>query len=328
MSKLIIGLAGLFLAPTPAVEAQTPTKPLSPRDSVFCLIDTNLISVNYGRPSMRGRKIMGELVPYGVVWRTGANEATHLRTNLDMLLGGVPVPRGTYTLWTLPSPTGWKFILNKQTGQWGTAYDERQDYARFDAIVEHLEAPVETLTIAFDATGKTHGRLKLMWEHTLVWTRFEKRDDIRPVSPLDSAEIVLNNAAVKVKYSRPFMRGRTMWGVIVPFDTIWRTGANLATELHTSATTYLGGVAVPAGVYTIYSKPSSSGCTLIINKKGPGFPEYDPQLDLAHIALTMKSVKAPIDPFTISFEPTSDKSLTYLKLGWADREFLVDVRVK
>lgn len=320
-------LCALMLA-AGVLEAQTEKRPLSPRDSVFCLIDTNLISVNYGRPSMRGRKIMGELVPWNRVWRTGANEATHLKTNFDMLLGGVPVPRGTYTLWTLPSPTGWKFILNKQTGQWGTAYDERQDYARFDAVVEQLETPVETLTIAFDVTGRTHGRLKLMWERTLVWTRFEKRDDIRPVSPPDSAEVSLNNARVKVKYSRPYIRGRRIWGVVVPFDSIWRTGANRATELHADAEILVGGVKVPPGVYTLYSKPSERDFVLIVNKKGPGFPEYDPSLDHAHIILTMKRVDKPIDPFTIRFEPTAQKNLAYLKLGWDDREYAVDVMVK
>ncbi len=312
---------------TPA-EAQSPTQPLSPRDSVFCLIDTNLISVNYGRPSMRGRNIMGELVPWNKVWRTGANEATHFKTNFDMLLGGVPVPRGTYTLWTLPSPTGWKIILNKQTGQWGTRYDERQDYARFDAIVEQLEAPVETLTISFDATGKTHGRLKLMWERTLVWTRFEKKDDIRPVSPLDSTEIFLNNYKVKIKYSRPFIRGRAIWGVVVPFDSIWRTGANWATELHTETATTIGGVTVPAGIYTLYSRPSENNFTLIVSKKQPGMAEYDPSQDFAHIELAMKRVEKPIDPFTISFVPTSQKNVAYLKLGWDDREYAVDVVVK
>ena len=186
-----------------SVQSQDDKKPLSPRDSVFCAIDTNMISVNYGRPSMRGRKIMGDLVPLNKVWRTGANEATHLKTNFDMTIGGVPLVKGKYTLWTLPSPKGWTIIINKQTGQWGTHYDERLDYARFDATVEQLQAPVETLTVAFDETGKTFGRLKIMCERTLVWTWFEKKDNIRPVSPFDSTEIVFNNHKIKVNYSKP-----------------------------------------------------------------------------------------------------------------------------
>lgn len=309
-------------------QAQDAKKPLSPRDSVFCLIDTNMISVNYGRPSMRGRKIMGDLVPWNQVWRTGANEATHLKTNYDMTLGGVPLPRGTYTLWTLPSPTGWKFIINKQTGQWGTKYDERQDYSRFDAVVEQLETPVETLTVAFDATGKTNGRLKIMWEKTLVWARFEKSDKVRPVSPLDSTEIFLNNLKVKVTYSKPFVRGRTIWGVVVPYDSIWRTGANAATVLETETATTIGGVNVPAGKYTLYSKPMEKSYQLILSKKAPGNAEYDAAQDYAHIEMALKNVDKPVDPFTITLEPTSQKNLAHLKFGWADREYAVDVMVK
>lgn len=326
---------GLFFAPLivlcsliSGTQAQKTSPPLSPRDSVVCLIDTNMISVNYGRPSMRGRKIMGGLVPWNQVWRTGANQATHLKTNYDMIIGGVPLPRGRYTLWSLPSPTGWKFIINKQTGQWGTNYDERQDYARFDAVVEHLATPVETLTVAFDATGKTNGKLKLMWENTLVWTPFEKSDNIRPVSPLDSTEVFLNNYKVKVTYSKPFMRGRTIWGVVVPMDSIWRTGANAATVLRTETATVIGGVEVPAGTYTLYSRPKTKGFELIISKKAPGEANYDPAQDFAHIQMAVKQLDKPVDPFRISFEQTSQKDLAYLKFAWGDREYAVDVKVK
>ncbi|MBX2991432.1 MAG: DUF2911 domain-containing protein [Bacteroidetes bacterium] len=328
MKSLPLLLVGMLLLLPSLSEAQNREQPLSPRDSVFCLIDTNMISVNYGRPSMRGRNIMGELVPWHQVWRTGANEATHFKTNYDMLLGGVPVMRGTYTLFTLPSPTGWKIILNKQRGQWGTRYDATQDYARFDAIVEELPAPVETLTVAFDATGITSGRMKMMWEKTMVWTRFEKADNIRPVSPLDSTEVFLENRKVKVKYSKPFMRGREIWGVVVPFDSIWRTGANMATVLETEGDITIGGANVPAGTYTLYSKPAAKGFHLIVNRKGPGQASYDPSQDHAHVELTMKNVDKPVDPFTITLEPTGRSNTAILKLGWGDREYAADVVVK
>ncbi len=321
-------VAGMLLVVALGANAQKKSAPASPRDSVFSLIDTNKISVNYGRPSMRGRKIMGDLVPWNQVWRTGANQATHFKTNYDMIIGGVPLPRGTYTLWTLPSATGWKFIINKQTGQWGTNYDERQDYARFDAVVEHLAAPVETLTIAFDATGKTKGKLKLMWENTLVWTPFEKSDKVRPVSPLDSTEVFLNNYKVKVTYSKPFMRGRNIWGVVVPTDSIWRTGANAATVLKTETATVIGGVTIPAGTYTLYSRPRANGYDLIVSKKAPGDADYEPSMDLARIQMAMKTLDKQVDPFRISLEKTSQKDLAYLKFAWGDREYAVDVKVK
>lgn len=302
-------------------------KILSPRDSVFLSLDTNKVSVNYGRPSMRGRKIMGELVPWNVVWRTGANEATHFKTNFDMTLGGVPVPRGTYTLWTLPSPTGWKMILNKQTGQWGTKYDERLDYARFDARVGQLPAPVETLTVALEATGKTSGVMKLMWERTLVSTAFEKDAGIRPVSPLDSTVWKVDGKTVMIRFSKPYQRGRRIWGVVVPFDTVWRTGANAATELHAGIDFTMGSVPIPKGTYTLYSLPSEKSLILIVSKKPPGSAQYDGTEDLARITMKVGAPKKEIDPFMIWFDPETSNGAA-LKLGWADREYETEVRAK
>lgn len=92
---------------------------LSPRKSAELTLDGEKISVDYGAPSMRDRKIMGELVPYNQIWRLGANKATHFTTEADLAMGGVNVPAGTYTLFALPSETGWKLIINKTTGQWG-----------------------------------------------------------------------------------------------------------------------------------------------------------------------------------------------------------------
>ncbi len=148
--------------------------PLSPRDSVSLALDTNTISINYGRPSMRGRTIMGELVPWAKVWRTGANQATTLRTKFDMTFGGMPVTRGTYTLFTIPAANEWTVIVNKQTGQWGTNYDGRQDLARFKAKVEKLDAPVDTFTIGLRQTGPEAGEMTLSWEKTRVVVPFEK----------------------------------------------------------------------------------------------------------------------------------------------------------
>jgi hypothetical protein len=300
----------------------------SPRDSVFLSLDTNKISVNYSRPSIRGRVIMGQLVPWNKVWRTGANQATHLKTNFDMMLGDVPVPRGTYTLWTLPSPTGWKLILNKQTGQWGTQYDPGQDLARFDAKVETLPGVVDTFTISLEATGKAAGVLKLKWEKTQVSAAFERNDRIRPLSPLDSASITLADKKIAVKYSKPYMRGRTIWGVVVPYDSVWRTGANLVTSLTTEADLLVNGTVLPHGSYTLYSVPSEKGFTLIVSKKPGGTPpQYDPAQDLARIALGVEVVKTPIDPFRIWFEPVTGNGST-LKFGWGDRVFSTTVSVK
>lgn len=313
-------LLALALSLPAAVPAQQ--RPiLSPRDSVALSLDTNTVTVNYGRPSMRGRTIMGGLVPWEKVWRTGANQATHLRTSFDMVMGGVPVPRGTYTLWSIPRSTGWTIILNRQTGQWGTQYDAHQDLARFEVGVSPAEAVVDTFTISLLPAGRTGGLLRLAWERTVVSVPFEKNDRIRPISPADSTAISLRGKKVAISYSRPYARGRSVWGVVVPFDSVWRTGANRTTTLTTAGEIRIGNARVPAGAYTIYSVPSEKGFTLIISRKPAGFPAYDPTMDLARIPMTRVKGSAPVDPFRIWFQ--KGRSGTQLCLGWADRTYSV-----
>ncbi|HEY3928371.1 MAG TPA: DUF2911 domain-containing protein [Candidatus Koribacter sp.] len=128
--------------------------------------DQKKVSIDYSRPSARGRKIMGELVPYGKVWRTGANSATTLTTDTNLTIGGTSVPSGQYTLYTLPGENGWKLIINKQTKQWGTEYHQEQDLARVDMQVGKTKAPVEQFTISFERTGGDSAKLILEWENT------------------------------------------------------------------------------------------------------------------------------------------------------------------
>jgi|SRR5688572_16486241 hypothetical protein len=140
----------------------------SPRGSAELALSGGKVAIDYGRPYMKERKIMGGLVPYGQVWRTGANKATHLTTDVDLTIGGVAVPKGTYTLFTVPSETGWKLIINKTTGQWGIPYKpeyEKTELARVDMKVAQLPAPVEQFTISMEGSGGK-GVLKMEWEKT------------------------------------------------------------------------------------------------------------------------------------------------------------------
>jgi hypothetical protein len=137
---------------------------LSPRDSVVGTVGGANVSVAYGRPSMRGRRIVGQVVPYGQVWRTGANEATAFRTDRDLVIGGTRVPAGSYTLWSVPAADGWTLIVNRQTGQWGTVHDAAQDLARIPVRAETAAGePVEQLTMRFEP-----GHLVISWENTRV----------------------------------------------------------------------------------------------------------------------------------------------------------------
>jgi hypothetical protein len=111
---------------------------------------------------------MGEVVPWGRVWRTGANAATQFRTDRELSIGGTAIPAGTYTLWTVPGTQGWTLIVNKHAGQWGTEYDQAQDLARIEMRRELLPDPVEQFTIELLPAGDG-GVLRMEWDDTRVW---------------------------------------------------------------------------------------------------------------------------------------------------------------
>lgn len=139
----------------------------SPAASASCDLGAGkTLKVDYSSPRMKGRKIYGGLVPYGEVWRTGANEATTFVSGADIMVGGTKVPAGSYTIFTVPSADGWKLVISKGTGEWGTQYPGAdKDLARVDMKVSKLPSPVENFTISFEksATGCT---MNIDWETT------------------------------------------------------------------------------------------------------------------------------------------------------------------
>ena len=142
---------------------------LSPPAQATVQLNEKQVTIDYNTPLMRGRKIFGGLVPYDKVWRTGANPATTLKTETDLKIGAATVPAGTYTLYTLPSETTWKLIINKQTGQWGTVYTESQDLARVDMRKDALPRPQEKMSISFEKTQGNRTQLHVRWDTTDVW---------------------------------------------------------------------------------------------------------------------------------------------------------------
>lgn len=154
-------LALLSAAPLAAQGAGA--KIASPRDSVIQTVNGARLAIDYGRPSKRGRVIFGGLEPWNAVWRAGANEATGFVTSKDLVIGGTNVPAGSYTLFILPSPAGWKLVVNEQTGQWGTEYHREQDLARIPMTVIKPPQPVEQLTYSVEPRGRG-GVIRMRWD--------------------------------------------------------------------------------------------------------------------------------------------------------------------
>jgi hypothetical protein len=143
-------------------------KRASPHADVTATLAGKKITVSYGRPSMKGRTIFGGLVPWGEVWRTGADEATTFSTEADVVIGGLKVPKGEYALFTIPTEKQWTLVLNKTAKQWGAfSYDAAQDLGRAPMTVASAAKPVEQFTIEMVPAGKRL-TLKLSWDKTVA----------------------------------------------------------------------------------------------------------------------------------------------------------------
>jgi hypothetical protein len=160
-------IPGIFLAALAAGAIPSGAQLASPAAKAACkFADGKTVTVNYSSPRMRGRKVFGDLVPFGEVWRVGADDATTFATSVDVIAGGKSVPAGKYTLFALPAPTKWILIISKQTGEWGIPYPgEKYDFARMEMKVSKLPSPLENFTISFDPAG-TSCTMKLDWETT------------------------------------------------------------------------------------------------------------------------------------------------------------------
>jgi hypothetical protein len=139
----------------------------SPAASASCdLGGGKSVKTDYSSPRMKGRKVYGGLVPFGQVWRTGANEATTFVTSADIVVGGTTVPAGSYTIFTVPNADKWSLVISKGTGEWGTDYPGAgKDLARVDMKVSKLPSPLENFTIAYDKAGNGC-TLRVDWETT------------------------------------------------------------------------------------------------------------------------------------------------------------------
>jgi hypothetical protein len=146
-----------------AAEAKSGVTQLSVRDTARASIGDATFTIDYGRPLARGRVLLGNILPYDHVWRTGANAATQFTTSAPITLAGLQIPAGMYTLWTVPRTSGADLIVNRETGQWGTEYDGTHDLGMARMTTEALPTPVEKFTISITSSSTTRGTLTMEW---------------------------------------------------------------------------------------------------------------------------------------------------------------------
>jgi len=165
----------LVLAFTSASFAQSRVE--FPAPSPACTLKQRVgltdIEIVYSRPGVKGRAIFGSQVPYGAVWRTGANNATKITFSTPVKINGADVPAGSYSLFTIPGENEWTIIVNKQTGQSGLQYDEKADVVRVKSAPLKMSQAIESFTIEFNRITDESAILNLVWDTTVVPIRLE-----------------------------------------------------------------------------------------------------------------------------------------------------------
>jgi hypothetical protein len=174
LSKAKVWIAGLLLCASFVVRAQTNISAANevapgPRQQSSATINGQKITIDYGAPSLHGRKILGDLIPVGTAWRTGDGAATTLKTPIDLKIRDLYVPAGTYTVYSIVTKKGYQLIINKQTGQSGAEYDQSQDLGRALLNTNDTDGPIEQLLIDFENTHDNKTELHIKWGYSESW---------------------------------------------------------------------------------------------------------------------------------------------------------------
>ena len=172
--KMILFALTFFIGPL-IIEAQVKTPQLSPKSTLTQMVGLTEVEINYSRPSARGRAIFGDLVPFGKLWRTGANENTTLSFSDDVVINGKTLAKGKYALYTIPKADNWEIIFYSKTDNWGNpeVWDETKVALRTNSTLETLDRAVETFTIGINNLDSDFAHLELSWEKTIVALKFE-----------------------------------------------------------------------------------------------------------------------------------------------------------
>ena len=190
MKKLIFSLA--LAVSVHAFSQQYNIPAVSPRQTVEQQFSMTKISVEYGRPAVKGRKVFGELVPFGQVWRAGANEATKITFGQEVLFGGQKVKKGTYALYVVPQEKEWKIILNRGVNNWGAyTYDAKEDVATTTVPVKMMNEKMERFTINFEDI--TDEKLNLVFE----WDKTRADVPVEILNVEETLQIIDNLKAIK-----------------------------------------------------------------------------------------------------------------------------------
>ncbi len=293
------------------------------------------VKLIYSRPLKKEREIFGKLVPYGTEWRLGANEATEITFYQSVGIGGTTVNPGTYTVFATPTMKEWTVSFSSQRGIWGgEKRDQSKTVASIKVPVTQDTESLEALSITFREMDEQTAHMSIQWDKT----RVEVPIAFNPVifsgldaSPMDMAHYPSKSAytnymegeeanikpKVQVVYSRPYKKGRKVFGELLKTGDIWRVGANQSTEIIFFQDVKVGNLELKKGRYALYAEIKDGSWDMIFSKDLPawGAANRDESKDIGRTNISLSSDTEVLENLTIIFEEKSDK-LVHMVIGW------------
>ncbi len=306
------------------------------------------IKVQYSRPYKKGRKIFGELQKWGEEWRVGANEATEVQFFDAVEIGGVTVPRGTYTIFAELQPDHWIIKLSKQRFIAGTANrDTEQDILATKVMTSATPKEREQFTIGFQKVNEGTVNMLFEWDQTRATLPINLNAPSmagEDKSPMDLAqypnrsrfqnflkpeEKETNQPRIRVVYSRPQMNGRTIFGELLKYGEMWRVGANQTTLISFYEDVTIGGTAIKKGTYGLFAKVHEDHWEMIVHKNTQswGHPNHDEKDNIVTVKAMTAKTPTTLEALSITFDKQGDNQVDMV-IGWENTMARLPIMVK
>lgn len=293
------------------------------------------IKVVYSRPMKKDRDIFGALVPYGKEWRLGANEATEITFYQSVGIGDGVISPGTYTMSATPNPNDWVINFSSQRGIWGAENrDASKTVASIKVKTTKAKDAVEALSMTFREINDQLAHMTIQWDDTRVEVPIAFNPPLfsgADVSPMDMSHYPSKSAytnylkgeevnikpKVQVVYSRPYKKGRVIFGELLKVGDIWRIGANQSTEITFYEDVKIGELDLKKGKYAMYAEINEGSWDIIFSKDIPawGSANRDITKDVGRTNVTLASDPEVVENLSIIFEEKSDK-LVHMVIAW------------
>ncbi len=294
------------------------------------------VKVLYSRPKKNDRAIFGGLVPYGQVWRLGANEGTEVTFYSGVEIGGVSLRPGTYTVRAQVNPNHWNVIFSEERHVAGAAnMDPTKEVVHATAKVSHVAKGNESFTIGFQKVDEDHCNLLMAWDHTVATLPISfnpvtmRGDDASPLDLvqypsgsrfqnfLKEEEKAANVPKVRVVYSRPQKKGRKIFGELVKYGETWRLGANETTEITFFEDVVIGGKDVKKGTYGLFAKVDKDTWEYVVHKNLPswGSANHDESSNVASITVPVETAPKTLEALSMTFHKAGDDEV-HLVTAW------------